>query len=91
MINADNISEHVVDGITVKVFHLPSGAYCAIIVSEDAVFQATFNEELKPVTVADHLQHLEHYKLPVGTPTPEMLTVMRTATMRHMQANTKSH
>jgi hypothetical protein len=86
----DKITEHIVDGVRVKVFKLPSGAYCALIVSDEAVFQATFNAELKTTSiVSDHPKVVELTKLPPAPPTPEMLTVMKAAVLRHMHAQEK--
>ena len=86
----DTITEHFVDGVHVKVFNLPSGAYCALIVANDVVYQATFNDELKTTSlVTEHQKIMELFKLPLDNPTPEMLTVMRAAALRHLQAQEK--
>ena len=84
---ANAISEHIVDGVSVRVFNLPSGAYCALVVSNDVVFQATFNAELKPISiVSDHLKQLGQYELPAMPPDQEMLTAMKLATLMHMHS-----
>jgi len=81
----DTVTEHVVEGIKVRVFDLPGGSYCALIVDTDVVYQATFNAELKPLSVLTDHVHKEHrYDLPTASPTPEMLLVMKLAALEHI-------
>ena len=82
---SDTCTEHFVDGIKINVFNLPDGHYCALIVSTDVVFQATFNAELKTESVlTDYVTSQHRYHLEPAPPTPEMLTLMKLATLEHM-------
>lgn len=84
----DTLTEHIVDGINVKVFSLPSGSFCALIVSNDVVFQATIDTFLKPVSVViEHTKPWEWHKLPTEAPTAEMLAVMKLAALEHMNVH----
>jgi hypothetical protein len=82
---SDGFTEHNLDGINVKVFNLPGGHYCALVVSADVVFQVTFNAELKPQSVVtDYVNQKERYAVVKDSPTPEMLLVMKMAALAHM-------
>jgi hypothetical protein len=79
------VTEHVIEGILVKVVSLPDGLHCSIIESIDVVFEATFNGEMKHVPIVpDGVAQVVGRERPAVPPTPEMLLVMKLAALEHV-------